>query len=525
LEKVTDAGLVPMAIARAAGVPIIELNVLESIRQHFRDQHALLLLDNFEHVLDAAPIIAQILSASPRLKIMVTSRSALHVAGEHLFSVDVLSLDASTQLFVMRAGAARSDFCVNGNGPAISDICRQLDGLPLAIELAAARMRMFDPQQLLALMRSPFTVLTLRHRDTVSHRRALHEAMAESEQLLSPEEAAAFRRLGIFVGGCSLPAAEAILGRDATQPMMDTLQTLADHSLICIDPQGDAPRITMLHTIREYALSRLKASGEQAELARRHAEHFTDFAELCEGDSPEARLEKFNEESGNLRASLAFARETDNALMQMRLLASFGQWQGLQWQTEDIAWLIDLFAAPATHAPALRRIRARALSVAGFSVLFMLDEGWSHARAMLDESARLFESLGDIDAQASSLSKLGCILWNLADISGCLAAAQRALQLDDDRQRRFSSAMANGLIAGALRDRGDYAQAVQRFSLSAQQFEALGDSSMATFQLGDVFLTKARVGLANAPFEAAWAEGKAMPLEAAVAFAEAGLVA
>jgi tetratricopeptide (TPR) repeat protein len=434
------------------------------------------------------------------------------VTGEHLFSVDVLNADASMELFVKRAEAVRSDFCVNGNGQVITDICRQLDGLPLAIELAAARMRMFDPPQLLALMRSPFTVLTLRHRDKVSHRRALREMLAESERLLSPEEDAAFRRLGIFVGGCSLPAAEAVLGQGTVEPLMDTLQNLADHSLVRIDLQPDAPRINMLHTIREYALSRLQASNEHVEYARRHAEHFTDFAELCEADSPEVRLGKFNEESGNLRAALAYARETQDALMQLRLLASFGRWQGLQWQTDDIAWLLDLFAETATHAPALKRIRARALSVAGFSIMFLLDEGLDHARAMLDESARLFESLGDIDAQASSLSKLGCVLWNITDIPGCIAAAQHALQLDDGQRMHFSSAMANGLIAGALRDQGHYEQAIQLFTLSAEQFEALGDSSMATFQhngMGDLEFNRGRLPAAQACYERAMAAWKA----------------
>jgi predicted ATPase/DNA-binding XRE family transcriptional regulator len=528
LGALNEPGLVPMAIARAAGVPVAEARVVESIQQHFREQQVLLVLDNFEHVLEAAPLVEQLLSGAPRLKVMVTSRSALHLAGEHLFSVDVLSPDAGMAMFVQRTEAIRPTFCVNGNKEVILEICRQLDGLPLAIELAAARMRMFEPPQLLALMQTPFNVLTLRHRDSITHRRALREALAESERLLTPEAADAFRRLSIFMGGCSLPAAVAVLGAGAVQPVTDCLQVLADHSLIRMHPCEDETRIHMLHTIREYGLERLRSSGEYAATARRHAEYYTDFAEFCEADAPEVQLQKFNEEGGNLRAALAFARRAGDALMQMRLLASFGQWQGMQWQAEDLDWLNGLFAQPATQAPALKRIRARALSVAGFSVLFLLDEGWSHAQAMLEESARLFEALGDVDAQASSLSKLGCILWNVSDLEGCIRASQRALEMEEGKGAKFSSAMANGLIASALRDRGDDAQAVQRFTRSIEQFEALGDSSMAAFQhngMGDLEFNCGRLAEAHACYERALVSWKAGGSEGEIANRGLGRIA
>ena len=265
----------------------------------------LLLLDNFEQVVAAAPVVAELLVGCPKLKVLVTSREVLRLSGEHEFPVPPLALPdlqrlpaleplsqyAAVALFIQRALAVKPDFTVtNANAPAVAEICVRLDGLPLAIELAAARIRLLTPQAMLARLESRLQLLTGGARDVPTRQQTLRGTIAWSYDLLDEGERALFRRLAVFAGGCTLEAAEAVCqsardpltgaGQALAVEVLDGLESLVGKSLM--RPQeapGGESRFTMLETIREYALEKLGESGETAAVGRQHAVYYLGLAE------------------------------------------------------------------------------------------------------------------------------------------------------------------------------------------------------------------------------------------------------
>ncbi len=296
----TDAKLVLSAIAQTFGIfenPVH--SVAEGVGTYLREKNLLLLLDNFEHLVAAAPVVAELLAACPKLKILVTSRTVLHLMGEHEFSVPPLAtpnpkhgfaLAALTQyaaikLFVQRAAAVKPDFILtHENAPAVAEICFRLDGLPLAIELAAARLKLFSPQTMLARLEKRFELLKGGARDMPARHHTLQQAIAWSHDLLDAEEKALFRRLAVFAGGCSLEAVEAICHaqNDLICSALDGIAALIDKSLLRQDPSADdEPRFVMLETIREYALECLRASEDWEATKRAHADFFLALPLTC----------------------------------------------------------------------------------------------------------------------------------------------------------------------------------------------------------------------------------------------------
>jgi predicted ATPase len=246
-------------------------------------------LDNFEQVADAAPRISELLAVAPGLTVLMTSRMALHLSGEREYAVPPLAVPDRAQslalerliqydavrLFIERAQAVKADFAItNENAPAVAEICYRLDGLPLAIELAAARVKLFAPQALLARLSSPLRLLTGGPRDLPARQRTLRNTIDWSYHLLDADEQTLFARLGVFVGGCTLEAVDAVCnaGGDLPMDIIDGIAALVDQSLLRQDEGGDGePRFTMLETIREYALERLETCGESESMRRRHA--------------------------------------------------------------------------------------------------------------------------------------------------------------------------------------------------------------------------------------------------------------
>jgi predicted ATPase len=311
----------------------------------------LLLLDNFEQVLPAATVLAEVLEACPSLKILVTSRSCLRVYGEQEFPVAPLAHDSAIELFVQRATAVRPSFAMNSeNGPAIREICARLDGLPLAIELAAARTRVLSPSTMLDRLQSRLHLLTGGALDLPERQQTLRNTIDWSHGLLNDAEQKLFRRLSVFVGGCTLEAAEAVCntGHDLDVDVLEGLSSLVDKNLVQnLDQLGAEPRFTMLETIREYALERLGSSGEAFATRRAHAAYSLVLAEEgnpeLESADRAAWLARCDVEIDNFRSSLDWLFQNHELDWGLRLyIALFRFWDMREHLVEGRARLEEI---------------------------------------------------------------------------------------------------------------------------------------------------------------------------------------
>src|SRR5438067_9139270 len=334
LAPISDPALVIPTIAHSMG--LMESGsqpVLELLKISQRDKQRLLALDNFEQVVSAAPQLVDLLTACSKLKLLATSREVLHVRGEQEFAVpplavpdlkrlpDLVALSQyeAVALFISRAQAVQPDFQVTAtNARTIAEICMRLDGLPLAIELAAARMKLLPPQALLARLDQRLAVLTGASRDVPARQQTLRNTIAWSYNLLDAVEQRLFRRLSVFVGGCTLQAAEALCAalcdEDGAVPVLDGVASLIDKSLLQqVEQEGKEPRLVMLETIREYGLERLAASGEMEATRQAHATYCLQLSEQAElelgGPQQTAWLEQLEREHDNLRAALQWTVE------------------------------------------------------------------------------------------------------------------------------------------------------------------------------------------------------------------------
>ncbi len=377
LASILDSALVVSAIAQVLQVGASgNRPLVEDIKEHLRrSPRALLLIDNFEHVLAAAPVVTELLGASRGLKILVTSRAALHIYGEQEFQVPPLTLPdprslcpvellaeyAAVALFVQRARAVKPDFALGQeNAMQVVEICARLDGLPLAIELAAARVKVLAPAAILGRLESRLRLLTGGARDLPERQQTLRRAMDWSHELLTGEEQKLFQRLAVFVGGFTLEAAEAVAnsGADLDLDAFDGVASLVDKSLL--QRRGESAgeeRFGMLETIREYGLERLAASGEEAATRRAHAAYFVVVAEdgaphVAGGAEQALWLERFFGEHDNLRAALGWLSRTGNAEWGFRLARALSQfWMEHSHPSEGREWFLALLKLPGSSAP------------------------------------------------------------------------------------------------------------------------------------------------------------------------------
>jgi len=424
LAPISDLNLVASTIAQALGVREAGGQpILDSLKSYLRAKHLLLLLDNFEQIADAAPTVAELLAAAPGLKVLVTSRMPLRLSGEREFAVPPLGLPPAfersnvptltqyeaVRLFIERAQAVKADFAVtNENAPAVAEICYRLDGLPLAIELAAARVKLFPLQALLVRLDQRLKFLTGGARDLPARQQTIRNTINWSYDLLEDGEKTLFARLGVFVGGCTIEAAEAVCNADGDPPMevVDGIAALVDKSLVRpVEGSGDEPRFTMLETIREYALERLEASGEAEIMRRYHAAYYLALAETAEPKlySPELLLwlDRLEQEHDNLRAALRWTIERHKMDLAIRLGAALGWfWFVRGYEREGLQWLeAALTQSSANQTPA----RAWALLHAGGLAGDISDRG----REYKEGSLALFRMLGDKRGTARTLFSLG----------------------------------------------------------------------------------------------------------------------
>jgi len=429
LASVSAAEQVGAAIAAALGLNTSTGRLVADLKTYLHGRRLLLVLDNFEQVMGAAPLVADLLSAAAGVVALVTSRTVLRLSGEHEFPVPPLPVphggagqDAadvqrypSVRLFVDRAQAASADFeLTSANAGAVAEICRKLDGLPLAIELAAARVRLLPPPALLARLGDRMELLTGGARDLPERQRTLRSTLDWSFDLLTADEQAVFARLGVFSGTFDLPAAEAVCGSaaaaragpDPVPPVIDTLGSLVDNSLVRPEIRNGEPRFGMLETIREYARERLRDRGDWGEAHDRHASYFLAFADPTpaelQGAGQLAWLDRMETEHGNLGVAMSW-------LVEQGKLESVNQ---LSWATWRFWWLhghadeLASFGDVLTRSEDLPpRQRALALSGTGFGLFAAGDP--AGARPLLEQSLPLYRQAGDALGAALTAGVLG----------------------------------------------------------------------------------------------------------------------
>ncbi len=491
LAPISDPSLVASVIAQtldireAGGRPASEL-----LKDALRDTRRLLVLDNFEQILPAAPLVAELLGACPGLKVLVTSRAVLRLSGEYDFSVPPLLLPAqrplppldqltqyeAVRLFIERAQAAKADFAVtNENAPAVAEICHRLDGVPLAIELAAVRIRLVSPPAMLARLAHRLPLLTGGARDRPGRQQTLRDTITWSHDLLDRSEQRLFRRLAVFVGGCTLEVTEAVctVGGDLGIDVLDGLGSLVDKSLLRQVEHQREPRFGMLETIREFALEQLQASGELGDLRRRHAAYFLGLAEEAEPKLRTAEqdrwLARLESEQDNLRAVLAWSQaEAGEAQTGQRLAGALGWfWYVHGHHTEGRRWLDTVLAA---GGGAAGTVRAKALAAAGQLVQRQAEYG--RATAMIEEALALYRAAEDTSGVAWSLSLLAFFPQGSAERATALL--EESLALYRASGDTWGIAWALGCWGFVATQRGDWERAAQLLDDSLAMFRRLG---------------------------------------------------
>ncbi len=512
LSSLSDPGLIASVIVQTLGIGEAGgKSTLELLKENLRDSlwaPMLLVLDNFEHLVPAAPTVAELLAVGFNLKIMVTSRAALRVYGEHEFpipplalpdlrsvpSVEVLLQCHAVALFVQRALASKPDFEPNyENARIIGEICARLDGLPLAIELAAARVKVLSPSSMLTRLKSRLQLLTGGARDLPPRQQTLRAAIDWSYDLLSPGEQRLFRRLSVFVGGCTLEGVEAVCDTksDLDLDLLDGMASMVDKSLVRqVEQKGMETRFTMLETIREYALEKLEANGEGPLTKRAHAAYCLVLAEeepTGEDDAEAAeKLEHLGIEQDNFRAALDWLTQTENVDWGLRLgTALFRFWDIRECLAEGrdrLGRLLNL-----TGAAAPTKLRMRALFSAG--VLAGEQGDYVSADALIDESQEIAHQLGDKMDVAVCMNALAVLALDRGDVSVAqvLFKASLGLWRELGDQKAVARALSN--LANVLKLQGDYDNARSLYEECLAIFRGLGDRTGVAWSLnheGDV---------------------------------------
>jgi len=406
LAPVSDPTLVVPTIARSLGlVEMASQSILESLKGRLRDELVLLVLDNFEQVLEAAPNVADLIAACSQLRVLVTSRTPLRLSGEQEFPVSPLAVpglerlpapelliaNESVSLFVQRARGVLPDFELTvENTQSVAEICVRLDGLPLAIELAAVRIRLLSTQAMLSRLQGQLALLTGGARDLPARQRTMRATIEWSHELLVEEEKRLYRRLGVFAGGFTLVAAEAVCGDQGEPDVLDVLSGLVGSSLVqrAEEAEGES-RFRMLETVREYAGERLEAGGEAEEMRRRHAVYFLALTEEAEPELRGARqvewLARLEADHDNLRAALGWSLGGGDRELGLRLAGSLWFFWHTRGHWSDGRRWLEGALGEATAAPSA----AWATAHLGLGVLALWQNDLGRAEARLRESLAL----------------------------------------------------------------------------------------------------------------------------------------
>ncbi len=474
LASLRDAALVLPSIAQTMGVrerPGDSPHV--TLANALRHKRLLLVLDNFEQIVPAASAIAHLLTHCPSLRILVTSRAVLRIPGERGFplaplavppihrqyALDTLADTPAVTLFLDRARAISPDFMLTAaNAGAVADICIRLEGLPLALELAAARVRMLGPRDLATRLETRLSLLTRGPHDRPARHQTMWDAIAWSDGLLAAEEQRLFRRLAVFVGGWTVDAAEIVCTSDdlAARDVLDLMDALLDQSLVHAEHASeDAARGEMYETIREYAHQRLIASGEYAQMARQHAAYYVGIAEAAltqvGGSEAQASFTRLEREHDNLRAALRWARDTGEIETGLRIAGALWHfWYTRGYMSEGSGWLESLLALTGPSTPASR---ARALQGAAWLAWGRAD--FAAALERSNASASLWRAIGDKRGLADALTLIGAARTDMGEYAEAVALQEEALALRREIEDRRGIAQSLNNLANVLRHRGE----------------------------------------------------------------------
>jgi predicted ATPase/class 3 adenylate cyclase len=521
LSRLVDPNLVLPTVAQTLGLkeqgsqPIADL-----LREYLHSKRVLLVLDNFEQVVGAAAEVATLQESAPWLKVLVTSRVSLHLRGEHEYPLSPLPLPdpahlpapgeltqyAAVALFIERASAVKPDFTVtSANAPAIAAICARLDGLPLAIVLAAAHIKLLPPEALLSRLSARLKLLTGGARDAEERQRTMQATLAWSEDLLTPEECMIFRRLAIFVGGCTLEAAEAVCAVPAgAEPLgcdvLEGLATLVDQSLVQQREEGGEPRCGMLHVIREYALDQLEASGEAEALGRAHAAYFVALAEeaepwLLSGPRLPDAVMRLERELDNLRAVLGWAQAQGEAETGLRLasaLVRFWWGWGRGHLREGRAWLDRLLTLAAEGQAVPGNVRAKALFAVGELATYQGE--FTVAEPLLEQGLGLARAAGDEALTARVLNRLGSAAQEQGDLERATAWFEESLALARQLGYQDFIPVLQFNLGEVAYQRGDLTEAEAHFAASVARDRQVGDLTFLVCNLALWANTRRRQG-------------------------------
>jgi predicted ATPase/DNA-binding CsgD family transcriptional regulator len=495
LSVVEEATLVPASIAQAIGVQESGSAPLEAILSEvLGDRAVLLVLDNFEQVLGAVQFVADLLARCPRLVVLVTSREPLHLRAEHLLPVPplpvpglevsdlrVVASNPAVALFVDRGRACQPSFdLTRANVRAVAEICTQLDGLPLAIELAAAQLRVLSPNIILDRLhaRAPFVLSGVS--DLPARHRTLRAAVASSYDLLNAEEQDVFRWCGVFAGGfTSTAAADIFVDGNQVIDLLPMLAVLADKNLLQVaEETGGGLRFRWLETIRSFAVDHLTLNGELAIARRRHAEHYVALAEAAEsalvGPDMSNTLDALEREYDNFRAVFHWALEgdADDLGLGLRLAGAMYRFWNLRGHLGEARQWLDRALPLSLDQPAL--VRAKALNASG--VLAGMQGDDERAEACFAESLGLWRLVGDSTRVAAAVGNLGLVAQNRHDLERALACFRESEALYDVAGDQRGIAVSLGCRARLERQQGHHRQAVPLFERSVALFRELGDA-------------------------------------------------
>ena len=523
LAPISDSTLVTPTIATRLGVAeVVGQPLPDTLKWFLRDKHLLLVLDNVEHLLSAAPVVSDLLATTHHLKVLVTSRTLLGVYGEHHILVPPLQLPdlrrlpplerlsqyEAVRLFIERAQATRADFTVTDeNAPVVAEICARLDGLPLAIELAAARIRLLPPQAILQRLSSRLRLLTGGGRDLPARHQTLRGTIEWSYSLLDAAEQTLFMRLAVFAGGRTLEAVEAVCNAagDLDVDVLDGMASLVDKSLLRQeeDLEGE-PRFVMLETIHEYARERLEASEDAARLRQWHAEYFLALAERGDvelrGPNQLAWMDRLEAEHDNLGAALERALgprgSVEQALRLCRALWWFWFMRG--HLSEGRRWLDEALgptgkqaardhARLALDAPGAREAMAlRAYALNGAGSLAFNQGDYAAAETCYEESLALRRALGATRMIAFSLGNLGHVAGRQGDNRTACARFEESLALFRHLGEPDGIAYALGSLGRVVARLGDHTAARRHYTESLALFQQLGDTRGIAWMLHDL---------------------------------------
>lgn len=499
LAPISDPALVINAIASAISVnETHDQRLIETLKHALRDSQMLLILDNFEHLLSAAPQVSELLSAAPQLKVLATSREPLHLYGEQEYAVPPLDLpdpehlDAQTVaacesaiLFMQQAQAVRSDFELTAeNASEVAQICVRLEGLPLAIELAAARIKLLTPRTLLARLMSRLDTLTGGAQDLPARQRTLRSTIAWSYNLLDEAEKTLFARLSVFRGGCSLEAIEAVCSANLPLDVFDVLTSLVDKSLIQQKESLEGePRFIMLETLYEYATERLKESGEAEKIYKAHAEYFVQLAERAE---PEMRLSQqlywfrvIETEYENMRTVLKWSLADGDATLGGRLAAAlYLFWFAYGHHAEGHHWTQQMLA----HVESIPAMYQARLIFAAGHMTFLYD--FETAKHYFKRALALSRDAGDKVNSAWSLVFVGYTRMN--ELETAVSLIEEGLSLFRELNHKPGIAQALNIIGEVTRLKGDDERAKRAYEECLVVSQETGETRRLGFLLGNL---------------------------------------